>query len=220
MAEPGAVLPGALEPERFFGRVEELRLLRREARPLVRGQGRSRVLCARPGSGKTELLRQWHGTAVSRRGDLPVLVRIPRETVDRAALGREFVGALALQALAFRRRDPSLLARPVPPAELAEGLRSAWGAGGMLLAEALAGPGARAGGPAALAWAALVPHRLAALTGTRVLCLIDDAGNLAAAAGDHPWPEEATASSIAPALATVEDECAGAAGLRAAPPPR
>ena len=37
-----------------------------------------------------------------------------------------------------------------------------------------------------LAWAALVPHRLAALTGTRVLCLLDDAGNLADRGGGPP----------------------------------
>jgi anti-sigma regulatory factor (Ser/Thr protein kinase) len=206
VAEAGLVFPGALEPERFFGRIEELRLLRRQARALVRGLGRSRVLCARPGSGKTELLRQWHGRLFLEGEIFPFWYTVPREIVDRATLGGAYVAALALQALAFRRRDPLLLARPLPPAELAEGLRSTWGDGGVLLAEALAGldPGAR--GPAALAAAAVVPHRLAALTGTRVLCILDDAGNLATGRGDHPWPEEAIGSSIAPLLATVEDE--------------
>ena len=134
---------------------------------------------------------------------------------DRATLGGDFVAALALQALAFRRRDPLLLARPLPPAELAEGLRSTWGDGGVLLAEALSGLDPRARGPAALAWAAVVPHRLAALTGTRVLCFLDDVGNLATEKGDHPWPEEAIASSIAPALAAIEDGVPGAADFRA-----
>jgi len=131
----------------------------------------------------------------------------PDEVVDRATLARDFVAALGLQALAFRRRDPSLLARPLPPAELAEGLRATWGDGGVLLAEALSGLDPHARGPAALAWAAIVPLRLAALTGTRVLCFLDDMGKLATEKGDHPWPEEAIASSIAPALATVEGEC-------------
>jgi len=207
MVDAGAAFPGALEPERFFGRIEELKLLRRQARSLVRGVGRSRVLCARPGSGKTELLMQWHARLFLEGEIFPFRYAFPGDPVDRTTLGADFVAALALQALAFRRRDPSLLTRPLPPAELAEGLRSTWGDGGVLLAEALARIDPRARGQTALSWAALVPQRLAALTGTRVLCLLDDVGNLATAQGDHPWPEEATASAIAPALATLEDEC-------------
>jgi len=195
------------EPERFFGRVEELRQLRREARLLVRGQGRSRVLCARPGSGKTELLRQWHGRLFLEGEIFPFLFGFSREMADCPTFCRDFVLALALQALAFRRRDPLLLARPLPAADLAEGLRSSWGDGGVLLAEALNGLEPSASGPAALARAALVPQRLAALTGTRVLCLFDDMGNLAAAHAAPLWPEEAIASPIAPVLATLENEC-------------
>ncbi|MHB8836674.1 MAG: ATP-binding protein [Candidatus Methylomirabilia bacterium] len=207
MAETGRAFPGTLEPERFFGRIEELRLLRRQARLLVRGQGRSRVLCARPGSGKTELLRQWHGRLFLEGEIFPFWYTFPRELSDCATSGCDFVAALALQALAFKRRDPSLLARPLPPAELAEGLRATWGEGGLFLAEALSGLDSRARGPAALAWAAIVPHRLADLSGTRVLCFLDDVGNLATEKGDHPWPEEALVSSLAPVLATIEQEC-------------
>ncbi len=206
MGELGAVLPGALEPERFFGRIEEMRLLRRQARSLIRGLGRSRVLCGRPGSGKTELLRQWHGKLFLEGEIFPFWYPMPREMPDRQTIGDDFVAALAHQALAFRRRDPSLLSRTLPPAVLAEGLRSSWGDGGVLLTEALAGVDSRVRGPAALAWAALVPHRLAALTGTRMVCFIDDVGNLATSREHHPWPEEAVGSAIAPILAAVEDE--------------
>lgn len=207
VAESGAAFPGALEPERFFGRIEELRVLRRQARSLLRGQGRSRVLCARPGAGKTELLRQWRARLFLEGEVFPFWCAIPRAGVDRAGFVGDFLAALALQALAFRRRDPSLLARTLPPGELSEGLRSSWGEGGALLAEALHGVDPRAGGHEALASAALVPHRLAALTGTRVLCLLDDAGNLAGAQGGRPWPQEAIASPVAPVLATIEEEC-------------
>ncbi len=206
MVEAGAVFPGALEPERFFGRIGELSLLRHQARSLVRGLGRSRVICARPGAGKTELLRQWHGRLFLEGEIFPFKYSVPQDPVDLSSLGGEYLAALALQALAFRRRDPLLLARPLPPAELAAGLRSTWGDGGVLLAEELAGLDQSARSPAALTRAALVPQRLAALTDTRVLCLLDDAGNLATAQGDLVWPQEATASSIAPLLATVEDE--------------
>ena len=206
MIETGGEFSGALEPERFFGRIEELRLLRREARSLVRGQGRSRVLSARSGAGKSELMRQWRSRLFLEAEILPLWFSFPREMVERSTLAHDFVSAIALQALAFRRRAPLLLNRSLPPAEIAEGLRSTWGDGGVLLAEALAGLDPRARGSESLAWAAMLPHRLAGLTGTRVLCLFDDAGNLATAAGDYLWPEAATASAIAPLLATFEDE--------------
>ena len=139
----------------------------RPLRPAGVGQDRAAAAVARP--------------ALPRGGDLAVLVRLParRGAIARRS-ARDFVAALALQALAFRRRDPSLLARPLPPAELAEGLRSTWGDGGALLAEALGGLESRAGGRrrSALGGAA---SRTASrpCTGTRVLCLLDDVGNLA-----------------------------------------
>ncbi len=206
MAEPGGEFPGVLEPERFFGRIEELGLLRRQARSLLRGLGRSGVLCGRPGSGKTELLRQWHKTLFREGEILPFWYPLRHSLFEQATAGGDLVAALALQALAFKKRAPGLLDRPLHPVELAGALRTAWGDGGVLLAEALAGLEQRPGGPEALVRAALVPHRFAALTGTRVLCLFDDAGNLDAATGEGLWPEEALASSIAPLLATLEDE--------------
>lgn len=207
MVETGAGFPGTLAPERFFGRIEELQLLRHQARSLVRGEGRSRIICARPGLGKTALLRQWHSRLFLEGEIFPFWFGFPHETEDRPTLANDFVIALAQQALAFRRRDPLLLTRTLPPAELAEGLRSSWGSGGVLLSEALSGIDHRSRSQAALSWAALVPHRLATLTGTKVLCFLDDVGNLATARGNHPWPAEATASAVAPALAAFEDEC-------------
>lgn len=206
MADDGAVLPGSLDPECFFGRSAELRLLRRDARSAARGMGRSRALCARAGSGKSELLRQWHGRLFREGEILPFWYRVPPGAWDAPDAGTGFAAAFALQALAFRRRDPGLLARPLPAAELVEGLRSTWGAGGALVAEALA---PRGGGPErgeVLTAMAQLPHRFASLTGTRALCLIDDADRLADGGPGRLWPEEATASTVAPALFGVEDE--------------
>lgn len=205
MAEAADVFPGVLDPERFFGRVGELRVLRREARLLARGHGRSRVVCARPGAGKTELLRQWHARLFLEGEIFPFWCSVPRDPGDSEFFCRDFLASLALQALAFRRRDPSLLVRSLTAGEIAGGLRSAWGDAGALLAEAVLGLEVRSQGPA-LAWAALVPHRLAARTGTRVLCFIDDADHLATWREGQAWPEEATASPIAPALLAIEDE--------------
>jgi anti-sigma regulatory factor (Ser/Thr protein kinase) len=206
VVEARAVLPGALAPESFFGRIEELRSCRRQERALARNLGRSRILYARPGFGKTELLRQWHGRLFLEGEFFPFWYAIPRGVRDPAALACDFVAALSLQALAFRRRDPLLLTRPLPRGELAEGLRSTWGDGGALLAEALVEHETASRGPSVLARAALLPHRLAALAGARMLCLIDDGGNLAAAAGGLTWPEEATASPLAPAVFALDDE--------------
>ena len=206
VAESRAVLPGALEPDRFFGRVGEQRSLGLRAASLARGRGRSLAYCARPGSGKTELLRQWHGRVYHEGKILPFWYSVPRDIRDPAALACDILVSLSLQALAFSRRDPLLLTRTLSPGQLAEGLRSAWGAGGVLLAETLAGLEGATPGPFALSKAALAPHRLASLTGTRVLCLVDDVGNLAAAQPGLIWPEEATASPIAPAIFTLDDE--------------
>jgi anti-sigma regulatory factor (Ser/Thr protein kinase) len=206
VVESRAVLPDSLEPECFFGRIEEFRRLDREARLLARGSGRSRVLCARPGSGKTELLRQWHSRVFHEGHIFPFWHSLPREIGDTADLAFGFVASLALQALAFKRRDPGLLVRTLTNEQLAGALRSTWGAAGVMLAESLLEPGRRGSHPGALAKAALVPHRLAALSGTRVLCLIDDIGNLAAARQEVLWPEAATGSPIAPAIFTLDDE--------------
>lgn len=206
VVEGGAVLPGALETERFFGRIEELGRFRREARALARGQGRSRALCARPGYGKTQLMLQWHGRLFLEGEVLPFWYAVPRDIQDPRTLGYDFVAALALQALAFRRRDSSLLRRTPPLGELAEGLRSTWKDGGVLLAEALAEASGGARGEVGLSKAALVPHRFAAISGTRLLCFVDDAENLATAQADHCWPAEAVASPIAPVVFSIGDE--------------
>jgi anti-sigma regulatory factor (Ser/Thr protein kinase) len=196
---PGAVLPGALPPAAFFGRVAELARLRREARSLARGAGTTRVLCARAGSGKTELLRQWHGRLFGEGEVLPLWFGLPRDCGDRARLAGELLARAALQALAFRRREPGLLARVLPARELAAGLRESWPEAAAPFAEALAGLADAPRDP--LEPAALLPHRLAAATGAPVLCIVDDADALAAGAG---WPAEAIASRLAPCVITVE----------------
>lgn len=209
MAESGAVLPGALEAEAFFGRADEFQRLRRDARSLLRGRGRSRALAARPGWGKTELLRQWHGRLFREGEILPFYFAVP---ADGGGAGRQlaadFLAQLALQALAFRRREASLLLRPPPQRAVAEGLRSAWGAGGALLGEAalLLADGEPVETPLALA--ALVPHRLAAATGTRLLVLLDDAANLVETGRRVCWPEAAVSSALAPLLLTLDESAA------------
>jgi serine/threonine-protein kinase RsbW len=152
------------------------------------------------------LLRQWHGRVYHDGKILPFWYAIPWDIRDPGALASDIVASLSLQALAFWRRDPLLLTRTLSSGQLAEGLRSTRGPGGILLAEALAWVEGPARSPFSLARAALVPHRLAAITGTRVLCLVDDVGNLAAAQPGFSWPEEATASPIAPAIFTLDDE--------------
>jgi serine/threonine-protein kinase RsbW len=206
VADDGAVLPGSLEPESFFGRSAELGALRRDARSAARGAGRSRAICARAGSGKSELLRQWHGRLFREGEILPFWYRVPAGVWETADAGGEFAAALALQALAFRRRDPALLARRASTAELAEGLRSSWGAGGVLLAQALMPRRDCRDRGEGFAAMARLPHRFASLTGTRVLCLIDDADHLAGGGPGRLWPEEATASTLAPAIFSVEDD--------------
>ncbi|HEY5999009.1 MAG TPA: hypothetical protein VI078_06845, partial [bacterium] len=105
MAEEGAVLPGGLAAEAFFGRVRETHELRREARSLLRGRGRSRALCALPGAGRTELLLHWHGRLFREGEILPLSWAVPR-CADRSSIAADLAGQIAVQALAFARRDP------------------------------------------------------------------------------------------------------------------
>ncbi|HWR97948.1 MAG TPA: ATP-binding protein [Candidatus Methanoperedens sp.] len=204
MADAGAVLPDALPAEAFFGRIAELRRLHREARSLLRGRGRSRAICARAGAGKTELLLQWHGRLFREGEILPLYVAVP-ETKDAALLADEIAAQIALQALAFARRDPSLLLRPLAPAAVAAGLRPAFGGAGALLVEELSAcaAGAPAGSPAA---PLLIPHRFALASGMRVAFMLDDAANLGERAGAAPLPARAVASTAAPLLLALEEE--------------
>jgi serine/threonine-protein kinase RsbW len=204
MTEEGAVLAGALEPEAFFGRVAELQRLRHEARSLLRGRGRSRAIFGRPGSGKTELLLQWHGT-LFREGEVLPLYYAVGAGRDAGAVAADWARRIALQALAFAKRDPSLLLRPPSSEEVAGGLRSAFGGAGGVLSEGLLRAG---GGPAALdvEGAALLPSRLSLAAGIRVICMLDDAGNLLADDRAIPLPQAAAATASAPLLLAVERE--------------
>jgi anti-sigma regulatory factor (Ser/Thr protein kinase) len=204
--EPAAVLPGALPPELFFGRNDVLGRLRLDARALVLGNGRSRALIARAGSGKTELLRQWHGRLFGEGEVLPLWYPVLGDGRERAALAADLLAQIALQALAFKRRDPALLARTLPLREIAERLRVTWPAGGTLLAEAASSLETLPAGADPLALAAMLPHRLASQTGTPILCLLDDADNLSAVASLSGWPAEAAASPSAPLLLAFDEE--------------
>ena len=206
MPDPAAVLPGALPPELFFGRSEVLGRLRRDARALLAGNGRSRALVARAGSGKTELLRQWHGRLFGEGEVLPLWCPVPGEGRGSSALAADLLAQIALQALAFKRRDPALLARTMPLQEIAEGLHATWPAGGALLAESASRLEALPAGADHLALAAMLPHRLASQTGTPILCLLDDADNLSAVASSGRWPAEAAASMLAPLLLAFDEE--------------
>jgi hypothetical protein len=193
-----------LEPEAFFGRVAELQRLRHEARSLLRGRGRSRAIFGRPGSGKTELLLQWHGT-LFREGEILPLYYAVGAGRDAGAVAADLARRIALQALAFAKRDPSLLLRPPSSEEVAAGLRSAFGGAGGVLSEGLLRAG---GGPAALdvEGAALLPSRLSLAAGIRVICMLDDAGNLLADDRAIPLPQAAAATASAPLLLAVERE--------------
>jgi serine/threonine-protein kinase RsbW len=216
VAEPGVGARALPESEPFFGRTEELGRLRALSRALARGRGRSVCLLARPGWGKSELLRAWSRRLFEEGEVLPFLHGFAAAG-DPARRGVEYVDSFARQCLAFRRRDPSLLLRPITPAEALEGVRAAWGEGGALLADARHAAAEAGAGPD-LAEAALVPHRFAALTGAPVVCLLDDLELLGARpeGGRTLLPAEAVGSRLAPAVVSCADGGAPARILGAA----
>jgi serine/threonine-protein kinase RsbW len=201
--EPAAVPLGALEADRYFGRVAEQQRCRSLARTVARGAGRSALLAAPAGAGKTELLKQCH-LHLFREGEvLPFYYGFPSIGWDVRAFAADFFWQFAAQSLAFRRRDPSLLDRP-PAGTLQRGGLHAADAGDALLAETARRLEAPGPGGALSLEVSLLPHRFAAATGLPVLCLLDDAANFAAyqPGGERGWAAEALSSRRAPALFT------------------
>jgi len=165
----------------FFDRADELGHI------IERAAGDARLpgiyLAGRRWSGKTELLRRAHaGLFWDQARVVPVYYQF-RDYSDPAALAEDYLKEVLKQFVAFRRRDPQVVARSLSleniEAMLHEG--PAPGLAGFITAHREA----RAGGDAvaALRNAASLPKYITGETGTPVYLLFDDIDTGAAALG-------------------------------------
>jgi anti-sigma regulatory factor (Ser/Thr protein kinase) len=126
----------ALQEEGFIGRAAALQDLHRWALDAARGSGQSIVLSGAPGSGKTELLKQffthlfWKQDAIA-----PFYYSVSSAILSAPLFARDYLTRFLCQRLAFENKEESLLfIEGVPVRELAAWTRergAAW-AGEML----------------------------------------------------------------------------------------
>lgn len=207
MVEPGPSFPCALEAGCFFGRLAERQRLRVLARNLSRGAGRSFVLHAPDGAGKSEFLRQSHAQLFHEGEIFPFFYAFPRIGWELKAFAGDFFTQFATQYLAFRRRDPSLAGKPLQPEPLLSRLRADGSAGGDLLAETARLLETLPPERSPALEASLLPPRFAAATGQRVLSLLDDVANISGylPSAQLAWAGEAFSSRIAPGIFACRD---------------
>ncbi len=205
MADRRDPLLGALEAERFFGREQEITSLRRLARDLSRGWGKSLYLFASPGAGKTELLKQLFGTLFWEEGDVvPFYYAFPHLEWELRDFARDFVCTFAAQYLAFKKRDPSLLTRPAGTHRLFERLRAEEREAGAFLAESYRFFEDLPPGLSPALEASRFAHRFSEACGWKVMSLLDDFFHLRnyRPAPLTGWSKEAFRSRVASVIVT------------------
>lgn len=194
--------PGSLEKERFYGRREAIERLERLARDLKRGWGRSVHLWAPPGTGKTELLKQFYGNLFNDGVVFPFYYSFPGVEWELRDFVVDFVESLARQYLSFIRRDTGWLKAVCFPQELLHALGEEGSDAGRLLGERyryfLDHPSRRS--PSLDA--GLLPAVLAETAGVRMCVMLDDIHHLSSCRPRElaRWPREGLMSRSAPVL--------------------